>query len=364
VEADNVGQGLDAQGMMSQAGKLQLDVRVLQLPNGKDPDDFIRTTPNEWPEVVNRAKPLVDYVIEMGTRSLSSNADIHERERLARELLPLLTATESDLQRNDNIQRLATRLHIHERDLILWARGIGNKPATLPNFRRPQPNGGGNGNYPRNNGGFYRPNGQNGHPHQPGIAIERYCLSMLLQNPNGLFNANRKLRELATSHEQAASALVPLGQDDFSREDYRALFRLIDTALEQDSLEPTDFIQEQLPPELMGTVEEIQPQPLEGFRQRASMMHLTELHSVIKDLSRFSPESNHQTAELFRCILELRQQRLKREMNDFYFFEREFQLDDNEVSPVDYVKIKAHSLAIQLLERARHELVHQRQDSL
>lgn len=366
VEADNAGQGLDAQGMMSQAGKLQLDVRVLQLPNGKDPDDFIRATPDQWPEVVNRAKPLVDYVIEMGTRGLSANADIHERERLARELLPLLTATESDLQRNDNIQRLAMRLHIHERDLITWARnaGNGNKPTTPPNFRRPQPNGGGNGNHPRNNGGFYRPNGQNGHTRQPGIATERYCLSMLLQNPNGLFNANRKLRELATSHEQAAAALVPLGQDDFSREDYRALFRLIDTALEQDSLEPTDFIQEQLPPELMGTVEEIQPQPLEGFRQRASTMHLTELHSVIKDLSRFSPESDHQIAELFRCILELRQQRLKREMNDFYFFEREFQLDDNEMSPVDYAKIKAHGLAIQLLERARHELVHQRQDSL
>ncbi|CAG0997892.1 hypothetical protein ANRL2_03754, partial [Anaerolineae bacterium] len=62
--ADNGSQGLDARGMMSQAGKFQLDIRVLQLPSGKDPDDFIRANPEQWPEVVNQAKPLVDYVIE------------------------------------------------------------------------------------------------------------------------------------------------------------------------------------------------------------------------------------------------------------------------------------------------------------
>ncbi len=358
VEAENGPTGLDAHSMMSQAGKLQLDIRVLQLPSGKDPDDFIRANPDQWPEVVNQAKPLVDYVIEMGTRGLAPNADIHERQRLARELLPLLTATESDLQRNDNIQRLAVRLHIPERDLLNWAHSAGAmKPTAKPlPAHRPQPKGAGNGNTM----GMQR---RNGHASQPGVALERYCLSLLLEAPDRLFQVNRKLRELATQDERASAALIPLNQEDFSREDYRALFRLITESLDQDEYEPTEFVQECVPQELMGTMQDIQPPPLEIFRQRANNLHLTELQSVMKDLSRFNGEAELPNVELFRCVLELRQQRLKREMSDFYFFEREAQLDGENALVVDYSAIKTHSLAIHLLERARHELVHQRQEN-
>lgn len=354
--ADNGSQGLDARGMMSQAGKLQLDIRVLQLPSGKDPDDFIRANPEQWPEVVNQAKPLVDYVIEMGTRGLSPHADIHERQRLAHELLPLLTATESDLQRNDNVQRLAVRLHIPERDLLNWVHAAGGmKPTAKPlPAHRPQPKGAANGNTMQR---------RNGHTSQPGAALERYCLSLLLHAPDRLFQVNRRLRELAAQEERASAALLPLNQDDFSREDYRALFRLIKQSLDQDQYEPVEFIQEYVPQELWGTVQEIQPHPLEVFRQRANNLHLTELQSVMKDLSRFNGEAEHQGLELLRCVFELRQQRLKREMSDFYFFEREAQLDGEDALVVDYSTIKTHSLAIHLLERARHELVHQRQEN-
>ncbi|MBI5930161.1 MAG: DNA primase [Chloroflexi bacterium] len=355
VEAEP--EGLDARGMMSQAGKLQLDIRVLQLPSGKDPDEFIRANPEQWPEVVNQARPLVDYVIEIGTRHLPPNADIYARERVARDLLPLLTATESDLQRNDNIQRLAVRLHIPERDLLNWVHAAGGKKSAPLSAHRPQPKGAGKGS---NAIGMPR---RNGHLNQPGAALERYCLSMLLQAPDRLFQANRKLRELAAQEERASAALLPLNQEDFSREDYRALFRLINEALNQDEYEPNEFIEECVPQELKGTVEEIQPHPLEIFRQKASNLHLAELQSVMKDLSRFNGEAELQSVELFRCVFELRQQRLKREMSDFYFFEREAQLDSEDTLVVDYSIIKAHSLAIHLLERAHHELVHQRQEN-
>ncbi|MFN8565699.1 MAG: hypothetical protein U0703_29630 [Anaerolineae bacterium] len=46
---------------------------------------------------------------------------MQEREFVARRLLPILLASENDLYRNDNLQKLALRLRIGERDLLMWA---------------------------------------------------------------------------------------------------------------------------------------------------------------------------------------------------------------------------------------------------
>ncbi len=40
-----------------------LDLRVAELPSGKDPDDFIRQSPHEWTEFIEAAAPLFDYLL-------------------------------------------------------------------------------------------------------------------------------------------------------------------------------------------------------------------------------------------------------------------------------------------------------------
>ncbi len=39
------------------------DVRVARLPDGKDPDEVVRETPDAWPTIIGAAKPLVEYLI-------------------------------------------------------------------------------------------------------------------------------------------------------------------------------------------------------------------------------------------------------------------------------------------------------------
>jgi DNA primase len=39
------------------------DVRVARLPDGKDPDEVVRETPDAWPTIIGTAKPLVEYLI-------------------------------------------------------------------------------------------------------------------------------------------------------------------------------------------------------------------------------------------------------------------------------------------------------------
>ena len=40
-----------------------LNIRVLSLPSGKDPDDFIRTSSWEWENIVSEAAPVLDFLV-------------------------------------------------------------------------------------------------------------------------------------------------------------------------------------------------------------------------------------------------------------------------------------------------------------
>ena len=53
-----------------------LDLRVAELPPGKDPDDYIRQSPNDWTEFIDGASPLFDYLLAALTdRVDTSTAD-------------------------------------------------------------------------------------------------------------------------------------------------------------------------------------------------------------------------------------------------------------------------------------------------
>ncbi len=51
------------QAMPDEMGVKLEDVRVVRLPDGKDPDDTLRETPATWPDLVAAAKPIVEYLI-------------------------------------------------------------------------------------------------------------------------------------------------------------------------------------------------------------------------------------------------------------------------------------------------------------
>ena len=53
-----------------------LDLRVAELPAGKDPDDYIRQSPHDWTEFIDGAAPLFDYLLAALTERVdTSTAD-------------------------------------------------------------------------------------------------------------------------------------------------------------------------------------------------------------------------------------------------------------------------------------------------
>jgi DNA primase len=56
--------GPDARAVVRWERKLNADIAIVRLPEGKDPDELIRRAPERWPDVVATAQPFLDFVVE------------------------------------------------------------------------------------------------------------------------------------------------------------------------------------------------------------------------------------------------------------------------------------------------------------
>ncbi len=334
----------DPRGMMRYTGMLSMDIRVISLPAGQDPDDLIREQPEEWPRLIDRAVPVADYVIQQGCAHLGANASYQEREQVARTLLPILMATESDIQRSGNIQALARRVHIDERVLIQWTqRQQIVRARALPTIRQQR----------QLADRFSRAVPVSGPPGQS-VLREAFCLQMLLQQPERLFNVNRQLRELQRGSEHLASVLAPMNANDFTRADYQIIFGYIEQSLYQDEQEPLDFLHHTLPYELAETLEELKVQPLESFTRTSPRDWSTELRSIQQELQRGSMSEETATAIFVQHALELRLSRLERELRELYFLQQDAQAANDQDAEEHYTHIiSAYVRARQLITITR-----------
>jgi len=56
--------------LATEGSGVELDeVRVVRLPDGKDPDEVVRETPDRWREEVRTAQPIVDYLIDQHAKA-------------------------------------------------------------------------------------------------------------------------------------------------------------------------------------------------------------------------------------------------------------------------------------------------------
>jgi DNA primase len=338
----------DPRGMMRYTGLLDIDIRVVSLPEGQDPDDLIRDNPDAWEMLIGRAVPVADYVIQQGTAHLDGQSSYQEREQVARQLLPILTATESDLQRSGNIQTLARRVHIDERALIQWTkfRQAGRTPAfpTLSEQRRlaERP---------------AQPVQIGGAPGQSELR-EGFCLWLLLEQPERLYAANRKLRELQGDDPELDDVLGPLSAHDFSRADYGAIFRLLEYALDQDEIDALDYMFHRLPQELVALVEQLRVTPLERFQQVLPRALATEFLSIRQHQDRVNLRPEPDTTLFIQEALALRQGLLEREWNELYFLQQDAQSQNGDLTGAPYqdtfrANIRARQLIAKTLQQMR-----------
>lgn len=321
------------------AGKLSVDFAILQIPAGKDPDDFLRESPEGWPALVDSAQSVADFVIAMEAASLRADASLQERQAAAQAVLPMLLVSENNVYKQDNIQKLARRLRISERDMLAWAQ------EQTPLVRQPTPAAPPDAPPPDVPAEYWdneheiagpefaaandsaEESAQTPAPNKPlKRAIEEFCLSVLLKDPDLLYQVNRKLRELAAEDEDLLQG--PLGElsaDDFTQSQYRALMAFLQDSMAQDDMAPMDYLGLVLEDDLRAEVRALLISAPDAVSDRINGNFRVDLHDIFRRGSQKARPGFSLKEELIVRALQLRLQRLDYERVEMQYLQEEAQ---------------------------------------
>ena len=318
------------------AGRLSVDVRVLRIPAGKDPDDFLRESPAAWDALVDGAQSVADFVIDMETAGLPSQPSLQELQSAANRVLPLLTVSENNFYRQENIQKLARRLRIGERDLLAWAQERRRADQSAASASR-------QADKPPDSPPAYWDSEYDSMPpdsmteseepaQAPQVnrrrdrAIEAYCLGLLMKHPNLLYQVNRRLRELADSDEGLLQGpLCDLGVEDFTQSQYRILMSHFQESMAQDDMEPLHYVEAVIERELRADFKALRIEAPEAISVRVQGAFQVDLLDIFKKrLDKGKPDMNVQQ-ELVSRALQLRLERLEQERVEMQYLQEEAQ---------------------------------------
>lgn len=104
---------VDARALVRFERKLSTDILVLNIPEGKDPDEFLRAHPGDWPELVARAEPLLDFVMRAVVGGVDL-ADPRAKSAAVSQLAPLIRELGDRIQQDHYTGLLARMLRLNE----------------------------------------------------------------------------------------------------------------------------------------------------------------------------------------------------------------------------------------------------------
>jgi DNA primase len=105
------------QGLVRLESRLGADIMIAALPRGRDPDEIIREDVDAWRQIVDHARPVVDFYFDvvLGRTDLTSPkgaaAAVHQ-------LLPIIGDVRDSMQQAVYLRRLSDRVQIAEPLLV------------------------------------------------------------------------------------------------------------------------------------------------------------------------------------------------------------------------------------------------------
>ncbi|HEM61697.1 MAG TPA: DNA primase [Chloroflexi bacterium] len=170
------------------------NIKVITMPEGRDPDDVIRADPDHWARLVREALPLMDYYFQ----SAVADKDLDSAEgkaTLVHQLVGLIGEMGDAIERAHYLQKLAQLVRIDERTLAaeMMRTQKRGKAVTLDQERESASVG------------------------QASLALENYCLALLLTCPRTVHEAQQ------------------LSADDFLATENRSIFLAYKGCREQET---------------------------------------------------------------------------------------------------------------------------------
>src|SRR3989338_6558560 len=111
-DADLAGQSAAKRGIDLALGQ-ELNVKVIVLQQGKDPDECIKNNPGDWLAAVKQAKSIMEYYFEQ-TLSRVNLHQVEGKKEAAKILLPIIAKIGNKIEQAHWLQKLAELLQVSE----------------------------------------------------------------------------------------------------------------------------------------------------------------------------------------------------------------------------------------------------------
>jgi len=92
-------------------------IRVVETKQGKDPDEIAQKNPSLWQELVKKAVPVYDYLLDSAFARFDGNS-IEGKRKISEEIIPVLAKISNEIVRDHYIRQLSERLKIGEEAIV------------------------------------------------------------------------------------------------------------------------------------------------------------------------------------------------------------------------------------------------------
>ncbi len=218
----------DSQSLIRQENRLNVDIRIVTIPEGLDPDEVVLQDRSVWEDIIASAKPIVIHMME----TLAQGKDLDDaktKSEIAAQIMPLIREVPNAIERETYRQQLARFLDIDESLLTYTSpqvnQGSGAKKAFPPMPGRKKPAE--KLLFDPKDSFFNKEN-----------EILR-CLYRYYDNPGSLAAIDRRLRRFR---------LEAMSPKDFDQTDLHEIARIYFLALDQDEeLDTKAYIEKHIP---------------------------------------------------------------------------------------------------------------------
>jgi len=107
---------LAAERGIAQAMQAEMNIKVIELQEGKDPDECIKNNPDGWRQAVQNAKPMMQYYFDktFGKLNLRDYEDQNKAEKI---LLPVISKFGSKTEQDFWVKKLSQEINANENSL-------------------------------------------------------------------------------------------------------------------------------------------------------------------------------------------------------------------------------------------------------
>jgi DNA primase len=125
----------DPSGIVRFERKLNAEIAIVEIPEGKDPDELIRKTPERWPELIAGARPFLDFYLDAITAGVEPS-DARAKADAVKLAAPILRQVADRVVQAHYIGKLASLLRLDERLVQSEIRRSGLRSSSTPPTER------------------------------------------------------------------------------------------------------------------------------------------------------------------------------------------------------------------------------------